>query len=567
MLQNPMLPASGPRPDKATASRIASWRDGLGRDVLAGLTLAAITIPEQMATARLGGFEPQIGFFAFIAATLGFAIFGASRVLTVGADLTITPIFAGALATLAIGGANPAAAPTLALLVGGLLLLGGVFRLGWIADLLSTPVITGFLAGVAAHILVSQLPSLFGLAGGGHNLLSQVQAIYAQRGAINPFSTAIGLSVLAIILVCERVAARLPGALIALVLATGAVMLFGLEARGVAVLGVLPEGLPPRFSPDLSWGDFRQLLPLALIISLVVMMQTATVSRSFRDPDGREADVGRDFMGLGAANLLAGLSGAFPVNASPPRTAVVVESGGSSQRGALTAAVLVLALALAGGSLLAHVPDAALAGVLLFVAQRIFRLGTILVIARQAPVEFALIVLTALAIIVLPIETGVAIGIGLSLIHGVWMTTRSQPIEFRKIAGTTIWWPPEESGEVEPVPGVLVVAFQAPLLFANAQSFQHGMLALIERERPAILILEAGSIAAIDYTAAQSLLSVIAACRATSCVFAIARVESVRARQALQQFGVTAEIGTDHVFHSVDEAVMALRGVRERRDP
>jgi len=291
------------------------------------------------------------------------------------------------------------------------------------------------------------------------------------------------------------------------------------------------------------------------------MMQTATVSRSFRDPDGAEANVGRDFLGLGAANLLAGLAGAFPVNASPPRTAVVVESGGGSQLGALTAAALVLALALAGGSLLAHVPQAALAGVLLFVAQRIFRLGTILTIARQAPAEFALIAFTALAIILLPIETGVAIGVGLSLIHGVWMTTRSQPIEFSKIAGTTIWWPPGEGGETEPVPDVLVVAFQAPLLFANAQSFQHGMLDLLDRQRPALLVLEAGGIAAIDYTAAQSLLAVAGVCRDRGVAFAIARVESVRARQALQQFGVVAAIGQDHLFHSVDEAVGALRRV------
>ncbi len=548
-------------PMRKTGSHFfASSSHGLGRDIVAGLTLAAITIPEQMATARLGGFEPQIGFFAFVAATLGFAVFGASRVLTVGADSTITPIFAGGLAILAASGGNlGVTAPTLAVLVGALLLLGGVFRLGWIADLLSTPVITGFLAGVSIHILVSQLPSLFGLPGGSHKLVSQVQEIYAQKGAINPWSTAIGLSVLAIMLACERIAARLPGALIALGLATMAVMLFGLEARGVAGLGVLPEGLPPRFSPDLGWEDFRQLLPLALIIGLVIMMQTATVSRSFRNPDGAEANVDRDFLGLGAANLLSGLAGAFPVNASPPRTAVVVESGGGSQLGALMAAALVLALALAGGSLLSHVPEAALAGVLLFVAQRIFRLGTILTIARQAPAEFALIVFTALAIILLPIETGVAIGVGLSLIHGVWMTTRSQPIVFSKIAGTTIWWPPGEGGETEPVPDVLVVAFQAPLLFANAQSFQHGMLDLLERQRPALLVLEAGGIAAIDYTAAQSLLAVAGVCRDRGIAFAIARVESVRARRALQQFGVVAAIGQDHLFHSVDEAVGALR--------
>lgn len=534
--------------------------DGLGRDIVAGLTLAAITIPEQMATARLGGFEPQLGFLAFVAATLGFALFGASRLLTAGADSTITPIFAGALATLAASGASPdATAPLLALMVGALLAIGGLLRLGWVADLLSTPVVTGFLAGISVHIVVSQLPGLFGLAGGGHDVVGQLRWVHAHIGAINPVSTAIGLGVFAAMLACERVSARLPGALIALALATIAVPLFDLEARGVAVLGVLPAAVPHLPSFALDWGVIRQLLPLALVLCLIVMMQGAAVSRSFRDPDGRDANVDRDFLGLGAANLCSGLAAAFPVNASPPRTAVVSETGGSTQRGALLAAAIVLALALAGGSLLAKVPQAALAGVLLFVAQRIFRLGTIRAIARQATAEFGLIVLTALGIILLPIEAGVAIGIGISLLHGVWMTTRSRPIEFGKIAGTTIWWPPEEGRPLDPVPDVLVVGFQAPLLFANATSFRQAMLALLASRRPAILVLEAGGIAAIDYTAAQALGDVVRACRAQGTAFAIARLESVRAREALQRLGVMAEIGTDRLFHSVEEAVTTLR--------
>src|SRR6516162_2343401 len=160
-------------------SSFEGWtKDSIGRDILAGLTLTAITIPEQMATAKLGGFEPQIGFYAFIGATLGFAALGASRVLTAGADSTITPIFAGTLAALAAGGSTSvgSAAITLALLVGAMLLAAGTLKLGWIANLLSTPVIAGFLAGIAAHIVVSQLPSLFSIARGGGDLVEQVLA-------------------------------------------------------------------------------------------------------------------------------------------------------------------------------------------------------------------------------------------------------------------------------------------------------------------------------------------------------------------------------------------------------
>jgi SulP family sulfate permease len=550
-----MPPVSTPAERSAATGRAGSF----GRDLLAGLTLAAITIPEQMATARLGGFEPQIGFYAFVAATLGFVLFGASRLLTAGADSTITPIFVSGLAALAVGGAIPPGSATLlALLVGLALVLAGLLRLGWIADLLSVPVLTGFLAGIAVHIAVSQLPGLLGIPGGGHHIAGQLAALWHGLGGVNFISLVIGVATLAIVNLCERFAPRLPGALLALAAATLAVVLFRLEARGVAVLGALPSGWPSLAPPVLDWTDIRSLVPLALVIALVVMMQTATVSRSFRDPGGAEPKVDRDFIGLGAANLLAGLASTFPVNASPPRTAVVAESGGRSQLAATTAALIVLELAVAGGSLLAQVPVAALAGVLLFVAQRIVRIEVIRRIAGQSRTEFALVLLTAIAIIWLPVETGVAIGIGLSLLHGVWMTTRSEPIEQLRIPGTTIWWPPESGRRGEQAKGVLVVAFPAPLLFANAEIFRRGVLALLAERRPTLLVLDAGGIPAIDYTAAQGLLAVAEACRQMGGTFAIARAESVRALQALEDFGVVAEIGAEHVFHSVEEAVRAL---------
>lgn len=558
------MPQASPPSDSAASGHASA----IGRDLLAGLTLAAITIPEQMATARLGGFEPQFGFYAFVAATLGFALFGASRLLTAGADSTITPIFVSGLAALAAGGTVPPGAATLlALLVGVSLVAAGVLRLGWIADLLSVPVLTGFLAGIAVHIAVSQLPGLLGIAGGGPHIGGQLLTLWHGIGGFNPISTVIGLATLAIVMLCERFAPRWPGALIALVLATLAVLLFRLEARGVAVLGALPSGLPSLAWPALDWDDLRALVPLALVVALVVMVQTATVSRSFRDPDGAEPRIDRDFIGIGAGNLFAGLAGAFPINASPPRTAVVAESGGGSQRAALTAAAIVLVLAVAGGSLLAQVPVAALAGVLLFVAQRIVRVAVMRHIAGQAPSEFALVVLTAVAIIWLPVETGVAIGIGLSLLHGVWMTTRSEPLELRRIPETTIWWPAQAGRVGETLPGVLVLAFQAPLLFANAEVFRRGIEALVESRRPSLLVLEAGGIAAIDYTAAQALLALARSCRAAGVTLAIARVESVRAAHALDRFGVCDAVGADHVFHSVEEAVAALAPAARKETP
>ena len=422
------------------------WRD-LGPDAVAGLTLAAIAIPEQMATARLAGFPPQIGFIALLAGAVGFAAFGASRLMSVGADSTIAPIFAGALALLATAGSPhyAADAAALALGVGLALALGGALGLGFVADLLSIPVTTGFLAGIAGHIVVSQAPALLGVAPPSGPLVAQVVALAGALGQTSLPTLGLGLFVLALMLVGERLSPRFPGALIGLALAAIVVVVFGLEGRGVATLGTI-EGTTLRLGwPQVALADLPQIAPLAIIVALVVMVQTAATTRSFVSDPAVGPDVGRDFVGLGAANLLAGFLGAFPLNASPPRTAIVAETGGVSQLGALVCAGLALALAAFGGGLLAHVPHAALAGVLLFVAQRIFRVRTMIDVWRRSRAEFALVVATMLALLVLPIQQGVAIGVILSLLHGVWTTTRARLVEFERIPGTSIWWPVERA--------------------------------------------------------------------------------------------------------------------------
>src|SRR6201995_1405777 len=238
------------------------------RNLVAGLTLAAITLPTQMATAKLGGFTPTVGLYAFIAATLGFALLGASRVLTVGADSTITPIFAGVLGTLAVAGAGMGgAAVTLAALVGALLLAAGLLRLGWIADMLSTPIITGFLAGIAVHIVVSQLPDVMGIAKPPGNTPQQIAALVQAAPQARAWPVAIGLGVLALTLVTEWLSPRVPGALVAIVVATALVGPFGLEGKGVEVLGALPSGGPELVRPVLTLDARRDRLHLALLIA------------------------------------------------------------------------------------------------------------------------------------------------------------------------------------------------------------------------------------------------------------------------------------------------------------
>jgi len=541
---------------------LAAYRlEFLTGDLVAGLTLAAIAIPEQMATARLGHFAPQVGLIVLVAGALAFAVFGGSRFLSCGADSTITPIFYGGLAaTVASGGDYVVLAAALALMVGLLVVAAGLFRLGWVADLLSIPVNTGFLAGIAAHIAISQLPGVLGVQVPEGAMVPRFVALVGELGHTNPFTLAIGAGVLAVILVSEWIDGRIPGALIGLVAATLAVIWFGLESHGVSTLGEVTGAWPVPALPNVSLAQIGALLPLALIVAVTVVVQTAATTRSFPSDPDQPPDVDRDFIGVGAGSMLTGLVGAFAVNASPPRTAIVAESGGRSQVAGLVSGAITVALLAAGTALLRHVPQAALGGVLLFVALRIFRTREIISIFRQTPAEFFLIVATALAIIVLPIEQGVGLGIALSLLYGIWTITQAHVVEFERVPDSSIWWPASALMEGEIEPGVVVAGLQAPLSFLNAYQFRADLRDLRRRHREPVhlFVLEATGIVAIDHTAAQVLIKVIRECHKQDIVFVIARLESVRAQEALTRFHVHDVLQPDRIFRSVEDAITAL---------
>ncbi|WP_426408642.1 SulP family inorganic anion transporter [Bradyrhizobium ganzhouense] len=529
-------------------------------DLMAGLTLAAIAIPEQMATARLGGFAPQIGFFAFMAGSLGFALLGGNRFLSCGADSTITPIFAGGLAALATAGSPEyqGLAIALALMVGAMMLASGAFRLGGIANLLSMPVMVGFLAGISVHIIVSQLPGVLGLESPSGPTLDRIGVLATEIGRTNPITFCIGFGVLAVVFICEKISAKIPGALIGLVAATLATIALGLESKGVNVVGTVPGTLPRPTFPALAPELWVRLVPLAFVVTVVVMVQTAATTRSFPSDPDKPADVDRDFLGAGAGSVLSGLFGAFPVNASPPRTGIVAETGGQSQLAGLAAAVIVLLLLAFGTGLLQHVPDAALGGILLFVALRIIRTKQIVTIYRQSFSEFLLIVATAALIIALPIQQGAFLGIVLSLLHGIWSTTRARLVEFERVPGTTIWWPAHPHITGERIAGVAVIGLQAPLSFLNAPGFRSDVTTVLGTATPQLLVLEASGMVEIDFTAAQILLDVFKACREQGVTVALARLESVRAQDAFERFKLFDALPREHVFHSVDEAVRKL---------
>lgn len=540
----------------------ATWRG----DLIAGLTLAAIAAPAQMATARLGGFQPYLGFFAFIAGAVGFALFGANRYLSSAADSTITPIFAASLSALALAGSPHYASLSalLAVLVGLIMIGAGHFRAGWVANLLSIPVLTGFFGGIAVHIVLSQTPSFLGLPSGSGGFFAQVRQIAEHAGEARPEALAIGAACLFAIFGGARIGPRFPGALLALAGATAASMALGLEAQGVAVIGPFEVALPHPSAPVVDPDEFVKVLGLAAIIALVVMVQSAATSRSFPGPSGEAADVNRDFVGVGAGSLLAGLFGAFPVDASPPSTAIVADSGGRSQLAGLTAAAAIALIAAFGEGFLRHTPEAALAAILFYIANHIFLVARMRDIAARSREEFLLMLVTVAAVVALPVQTGVALAIMLSLIHGVWTTTQTDLTLFVRLPGETVWWPEHPARDGEALIGVKVVGFQAPLSFLNADRFQRQLLGIADAPDLRLIVLEASSVNDIDYTAAKALAEAIQACHDRNVDFAIARLESRRARAALSGYGLFEALawpgvnGHERLFHSVDEATRKL---------
>jgi MFS superfamily sulfate permease-like transporter len=531
-------------------------------DLLAGMMLAAIAIPEQIATARLAGMPAQTGLYAFAAGTLAFALFGVNRYLSVGADSTIAPIFAGGIAAIALSSATPypALVAVAAVLTGVGLVLAGALRAGWIADLLSIPVTVGFLAGIAVHIIIGQLPAVLGVPdGAGPLVLRFVSVLQNAAHHYNAAALLIGVGVLVVSLMGERLGPRIPGALLGLVAAGIAVAVLRLDQHGVAVLGALPTALPRVSIPLVGLRDAVQLLPVALIIALVCMVQTAVVLRAYPMQPDLPEDPSRDFTAVGIGSIAAGLFGAFAVDASPPRTAVAASSGARSQLAGMFAVIAVGGVALFGARLATYLPLAALGGVLIFVAIRILRVDEIVRIARLGGYEIWLVAAGAALVVALPIETGMALAIVLSLAHGIYIVARPPSIELLRSPGTTIWWPADEASG-ERIRGVLVFAPGAPITFTNVEYIVGRLRTLIAATTQPVrlLIIEAEGVIDIDYTGARILSAAIAELRARGIIVALARLSGDRAQRAAERLGIVAELGPDRTFKSVYDALESL---------
>jgi len=547
-------------------------RSWISADLLAGMTLLVIAVPEQLATSRLADMPAATALWAFVAATLAFFLFGSSRVVSVGADSTIAPLFAAAVARLAIGGSPHAIALTslIALVAGAVILAVGLLRLGWIADFLSVPIITGFMAGVAVIITVHQIPDILGAGASSGSLVHRIDEIVTHLHDANGWTIGIGLVVLAIMIVSDKIDKRIPAALVGLVGSTVLVVLAGLGHHGVTLLGHVAAGLPKVGVPSVTWADIGTVFPVSLTIALVCLGQTAATIRNFSDDDD-PSSIDHDFVALGAGNILSGFAGSFPVDASPARTSVVANARGRSQAACLFAA-LVIVIAIPAAGQLRSVPLATLAAILLFVGSRLVRVGDLKRIAHFSRTELMLAMLTAVVVAFVGVEQGIALAVLLAVFERAYHTARPQLVELARVPGTTSWAPIRSLANGESVPGVRAVLFAGPLYFANAGVFRARVTAAIAAPHtPRALVLDAAGMADVDFTGASVFSSLLDDLKARHIEIAIARA-SPEVIGNLQLGRILSRIGTDRVFETVDEAVMAISKIIDaapasNRDP
>ncbi len=524
--------------------------------VLAGVTLLAIAIPEQLATSRLAGAPAFFAMIAFVVATLVFAAAGSNPIVSVGADSTIAPLFAVSLTRLAPFGSSAylEVVAVTAVTTGLVLTVIGLARLGWIADFLSAPIVAGFLAGIGLIIIVHQLPDALGVAAGGSSIYQRLHVVASELGHVSAWSIGLAVGTLALLAVGERRNARLPWALAGILVATVLSVALSLAHHGVAELGAVTVGGPQWRLRWLGASQWATVFATTVTLVIVILSQSAATTRTSADELGVETDVSRDFLGVGLANVAAGLVGAFPVDASPARTTVTRLAGGRTKLPGLVAAVLAIALSPLG-RYAERIPLAALAGILFFIAARLVKLDQLKRVWTTSRTEFALAVVSGLGVVLVGVEAGIAIAVGLAILAQTWRSARPALLELGRRTGTTSWEPLGRPG-VEREHRVLVLFLNADLFFANAGVFRrrfHDRLA--ERPKTRHVVLDAVAMADVDFTGLAMLTDLLADLDKEHVDVTVARATPA-VRRAFSRYG-DARLAAVAFHDSVDTAVRA----------
>ena len=540
-------------------------RDSLPKDIVAGLVLSALLVPQGMAYAELAGLPPVTGLYTSILCLVGYAIFGPSRVLVLGPDSALGSMIAATILPLMLADGDPARAVALAsmlaVLVGVLMTIAGLARFGFVADLLSKPTQIGYMNGLAVTIVVGQLPKLLGFSVDADGLLAEAKgfAVGLANGDANATAAAIGVSALVGILLLNRLLPKLPSVLIVVVLSALAVNLLDLESKGVDTIGVLPQGFPPFTLPLVSLSDMPPLLIGAFAIAVVALADTMSTASSFAARRGEQVRGNQEMIGIGAANIAAGLFQGFPVSTSGSRTAVAEQAGARSQLTGLVGAVVITVVLVFATGLMQYVPQPVLGAIVIAAAISLADVAGTRLLWQRRRTEFWLSVAALLGVALLGVLPGILVAVGLSILNVFRRAWWPHQAELGRIEGIAGLHDTQSYPDAELLPGLLVYRFDAPLIFANARTFGEAIRGRIER-RPDLrwVILAAEAVTDVDTTAADMLedLDIWLNERGVSLVFAELKDP---VREKIERYELTHTIDPAHFFPTVDGAVAEYR--------
>jgi len=538
-------------------------RSWLRADLAAGLILAAILVPQGMAYAELAGLPAVNGLYTTVACLVGYAIMGPSRILVLGPDSAVSPLILAATLPLVGAAGDPATAiklaGMLALLVGAIEIGLGVAKLGFVADLLSKEVQVGYMNGLGITIIVSQLPKLCGFSTDAEGFVNQVKTFVSSLDKTNRITLALGATTLVLLLVLPRVSKKLPAILVAIVGATLASAAFDLSSQGVSTVGALPRGLP---SPALPWtkvSDLGPLLIAAVGITIVSLTDTIATSTSFAARRGEEVSPDQEMIGVGTANIAAGLFRGFPVSSSASRTAVAEQSKAKSQVTGLVGAGVVVLLLLFLNSLLADLPQTVLAAVVIAAGLSLIDVPAL---RRYWAVRRSALVLSVVAsasVILLGVIPGIVVAISLSIL-----------MFFRRN-----WWPHgevlgrapsgrwhsvrdlEDQEAAQQVPGVVVFRWEAPLFFANVGIFRRQVRSLAADADVRWIVLQCEAVTDIDVTAAEMLEQLSAQLEQRGVHLVLVELRT-RLRGLVRRYGLFRMLDREYLYSSIDAALAAI---------
>jgi high affinity sulfate transporter 1 len=545
---------------------ISSYRRRwLVKDVIAGVVLTTLLVPQGMAYAELAGLPPITGLYTSILCLLGYAVFGPSRILVLGPDSSLGPMIAATILPLVAANGDAkravALASILAIMVAAIMILAAVAKLGFIADLISKPTMIGYLNGLALTILIGQLPKLFGFKVSADDLIGEITGFARglAHGEAVPAAAAVGLAGIAVILVLQRWLPKVPAVLIAVVLAIAATTIFSLADHGVSLVGVLPKGFPPFTIPSVRLSDLGPLFAGALGIALVSLADTISTASAFAARTGQEVRGNGEMIGIGAANLAAGLFQGFPVSTSGSRTAVAERSGAKTQlTGVIGAALIILMIVLVPG-LFRNLPQPALAAVVITAALSLADIPGTVRLWRQRKAEFLLSIAAFLGVALLGVLPGIAIAVALSILNVFRRAWWPYATVLGRVAGVEGYHDVHSYPDAEHLPGLVIYRFDGPLFFANATTFRDEIRRLANADpKPTWILIAAEPVTDVDTTASDVLEDLDETLNAEGISLVFAELKDP-VRHKIERYGLTRTINPQHFFPTIAAAIAAFR--------